>query len=124
MKNSKINKKGWLGMVITASFILFSMGAFGQNVKTVKGEVLDLSCYMGPGAKGMSHKSCTIKCLEKGLPAGILGADGQVYLLVENHDMADAYGKAINHGGDVVEITGRVFSKGGLQCIYVEKIKI
>lgn len=124
MKDLKITKKGWLSMVLTVAFFLFSMGAFGQNIKTVKGEVLDLSCYMGPGAKGMAHKSCTIKCLERGLPAGILGADGKVYLLVENHDKSDAYSKAIHHGGDQVEITGRVFNKGGLQCIYVEKIKI
>ncbi len=124
MKKLNIYRKGGLRIAIALSFFLFSFGAVGQNVKTVKGEILDLSCYMGPGAKGKAHKSCTIKCLEKGLPAGILGPDGKVYLLIENHDKSDAYRKAIQHGGETVEITGRVFNKGGLQSIYVEKIKI
>ena len=109
---------------LLAFFFLFSVHAFGQTTQTIKGEVLDLSCYMDGGAKGKAHYVCTRACLAKGLPACILGKDGSVYLLVENHRKADAYDAAIKHGGDIVTITGKVFKKGGIQSLYVESIKV
>lgn len=92
---------------------------------TVKGEVLDLSCYMADGSKGMSHQTCAQGCLDKGLPAGLLSnADGQVYLLVENHNNADAYQEMLQHAAENVEITGTVVHKNGIQSLTVEEIKI
>ncbi len=92
---------------------------------TVKGEVLDLSCYMADGSKGMSHQTCAQGCLDKGLPAGLLSnADGQVYLLVENHDKADAYQEMLKHAAENVEITGTLVTKNGVQSLTVEEINI
>lgn len=119
-------KAGFFGLMVAGVLTLFSLPGFGQTVKTVKGEVLDLSCYMNNGDKGrgMVHKVCTIKCLQRGLPAGLLTEDGQVYLLVENHRLEEAYKTAINHGGDQVQITGKVYKKPGMQSLYVEEIKV
>lgn len=115
-----------VGVLIVGLLMMFSIEAFGQTVQTVKGEVLDLSCYMNNGDKGRGavHKVCTIKCLEKGLPAGLLTVDGQVFLLVENHRLAAAYKTAIENGGNQVQITGRVYKRDGLKSLYVEKITV
>lgn len=99
-----------------------SNGLSGEQ--TITGEILDMSCYMTHDAKGKGHQSCAQSCLDGGLPAGILSDAGQVYLLVENHDLAGAYEEAIKHGAQNVTITGTVVNKHGVQSLVVEKIKV
>lgn len=90
----------------------------------VTGEVLDLSCFLGHGAKGQGHMSCAQNCLAKGLPAGILAEDGQVYLLLENHSKAEAYAKAIEHAAENITVTGKAVSNNGVQGIVIEKVEV
>lgn len=122
MNNQKERGK-LFGLIFTAGLFMFSTTAFAQSVTTVKGEVLDMSCYMAKGAKGQGHKKCAQACLDKGLPAGILTSSGQAYLLVEDHSAADAYKEAIKHAAANVEITGKVVNKNGVQTLIVEKVK-
>lgn len=110
--------------LLVAGLSVLSLSAFGQaKTMTVKGEVLDMSCYMSKGAKGAGHKQCAEMCLKKGLPAGLLTSNGQVYLLVEDHDKADAYNTVIKHAADQVQITGTYANKNGVQALVVEDVK-
>lgn len=110
--------------LVVAGLSVVSLSAFGQSkTMTVKGEVLDMSCYMGHGAKGAGHKTCAEMCLKKGLPAGLLTSNGQVYLLVEDHDKADAYNTVIKHAADQVQVTGKYANKNGVQALIVEDVK-
>lgn len=113
-----------LGVLISGFLTIFSMGVYGQETATIQGEVLDMSCYLGHGAKGDGHKTCAQMCLEKGLPAGILSEDGKVYLLLENHSKADAYAKVVEHAAEDVKVTGVVVNKGGVQGIVVEEVEV
>lgn len=128
MKNTKSKL---LGLMFVAGAFIFSMTscADSQNDQTaltgdqtITGEILDMSCYMDHGAKGDSHKKCAQGCLEKGLPAGILGENGQVYLLLEDHDAADQYDSAIKHAAETIEISGKVVNNNGVQALIVEKV--
>lgn len=92
--------------------------------QTITGEILDMSCYMTGDAKGKGHQSCAQGCLDKGLPAGIMSENGQVYLLLENHDLSDAYKEAMKHAAQNVTITGQVNTKNGVQSLTVEKINV
>lgn len=112
----------FLGLIIASGLVMYSFTSFGQSA-TVKGEVVDMSCYMSHDAKGPGHKKCAQSCLDKGLPAGILTSSGQVYLLVEDHSAADAYKDAIKQAAANVEITGKVVNKNGVQTLIVEKVK-
>ena len=47
------------------------------NQVTVKGEVLDIACYIDHGAHGEKHAQCAATCIESGLPVGIKGEDGK-----------------------------------------------
>lgn len=125
MKKLKISMPKLASSLLIAGLTVFSLSAFGQEktTTTLKGEVLDMSCYMGHGAKGAGHKMCAQMCLKKGLPAGLLTSDGQVYLLVEDHDKADAYGTVIKHAADQVTVTGKVSKKNGVQALVVEEVK-
>lgn len=124
MENTGTQRSKLFGLLLTGLLTIFSMSAYGQDSKTVKGEVLDLSCYMANGATGNGHKACAQGCLDKGLPAGILGEDGQVYVLVEDHNKADAYKKVIQHAAEDVKITGTFVDKNGVQSLIVEKVEV
>lgn len=124
MNQLKLGMRGLATSVLVAGLSVLSLSAFGQEkTATLKGEVLDMSCYMGHGAKGSGHKQCAEMCLKKGLPAGLLTSSGQVYLLVEDHDKADAYSTVIKHAADQVEVTGKVANKNGVQALVVEEVK-
>lgn len=98
----------------------FAQEKSGQSM-TMKGEVLDMSCYMKSGAKGPDHKGCASSCLKKGNPVGLLGSDGKVYLMVEDHDNAAPYKELANHAAEQVTITGTFQNRNGMPGIIVAK---
>ena len=57
----------------------------GGATQSIKGEVVDLMCYLDHGAKGEKHKGCASKCIKSGGPVGLLTADNQLYLVVGDH---------------------------------------
>ncbi len=120
----KHTKTHYFGLLVMAFLFMFSSNAFAQSSETIKGEVLDLSCYVTQDATGQGHKKCAQACLDKGLPAGILSEDGMVYLLVEDHNAADAYKEVISHAAEMVEVTGKVVDKNGVKSIVVEKVTV
>ncbi|MHB1920702.1 MAG: hypothetical protein ACYCOO_00565 [Chitinophagaceae bacterium] len=125
MINMHWNTKKISGCLVAAMTIL-SLSAFGQQkakTMTVKGELLDMDCYMGHGAHGASHKECAETCIKGGAPMGILGSNGKVYLLVENHDHPAPYAAAKKFAGDQVEVTGTYADRGGVQGLVVNSVK-
>ncbi|MBI4375417.1 MAG: hypothetical protein HY549_03110 [Elusimicrobia bacterium] len=91
---------------------------------SVTGEVLDLSCYLGHGATGKEHKKCAKSCLlEKHVSAGLLTADGTVYLLVSDHKHEKAFAPVGQMAAEQVKVTGVKAVKGGLQAILVHKVE-
>jgi len=121
----KLTGLKFFGIAIIFLFCI-SFTAFSQKESkpmTVKGEVLDMSCYMSGGAKGAGHKACATKCINGGSPMGILTDDGKVYLLVENHKKADAYASAKKYAGEQVVVTGNYADRGGVQGLVVDEVK-
>lgn len=90
---------------------------------TLKGEVLDLACYVAQGAKGAEHKKCADACVKGGAPIGILTEDGKVYLCVEDHKKSEPYEKLKGFAAEKVSVTGTVYNRGGLQGIVVEAVE-
>ncbi len=107
-----------------AVFVAFS-APLGAAPMTVKGEVVDLTCYKSDKAKmGEGHKGCGMTCVKKGNPLAIVTADGKVY------NLAGAYVENKNAKiveGDLfavpVEATGDVTEKDGVQIIAVTTMK-
>jgi hypothetical protein len=97
--------------------------AAAQEQVSVSGEVVDLACYLPKGSKGKRHKACADMCAKKGMPIGVLTDSGDVYLLIEDHDNPGPYDAAKGLAGDQAEVTGKKFSKGGIQSILVSGAK-
>lgn len=84
------------------------------NEVTLKGEILDLHCYLlhGEDGAGEEHAKCAEVCIKKGLAAGFLSVDGGLYLLLgPGHDspkelVAERVGKPVTLRGDLVEVKG------------------
>lgn len=91
--------------------------------KTVTGEIVDLGCFMGHGAKGASHKECASTCIANGGPMGLLTDKGMLYVLTMNHDNADAFNSAKKYAGGNVKVTGPVSMKNGTRAIEVNGVE-
>ncbi|MCI0410882.1 MAG: hypothetical protein L0191_20360 [Acidobacteria bacterium] len=94
-----------------------------ETGKSLSGEIVDLACYVGHGAKGPDHQKCAQKCAQMGQPMGLLKADGNLYLLVADHVNPDPYRKARSLAGEQVEILGEVSEKGGMKALTVDEVK-
>jgi hypothetical protein len=82
---------------------------------TLKGEVLDMACYLDHGAHGEKHAACAAKCIRSGLPVGLKTADGKVYLLIGEHkpinDQVAAY------AGKSITVQGKLVSRDGMNLL-------
>src|SRR5205814_7928585 len=90
---------------------------------TLKGELVDMGCYVSHEAKGEKHKDCATKCVAGGMPMGLLTADNKLYLLTLNHDNGDPYNQAKEMMSAQVEVTGNVSERNGQHVIDVTGIK-
>ena len=100
------------------------MAASAAKPATIKGELVDMGCYLGHAAHGEKHISCATKCISNGMPMGLLTSDGTVYLLTLNHDNADPYNSLKRMAGITGGVTGEVMSRGGVKSIDVSAVQL
>ncbi len=90
---------------------------------TVKGEVVDLWCYLEGGDHGDKHKECATTCAKAGNPIGIVDAKGNVYVAVGIEDHQTGQSALIDKMSRNVTATGTLVKKGGTQVLYVKSVK-
>jgi hypothetical protein len=98
----------------------------GQKVvtKDVTGEVVDMGCYLGHGARGADHVSCASKCLAQGMPMGLLTSNGTLYLVTLDHDNADPYNRLKDMAGKTVTVNGELLSRDGMKAIEASSVQL
>ena len=94
----------------------------GDTVK-VKGEVVDLWCYLEGGDHGAEHKSCAISCAKAGNPIGLVTEKGEVYVMMGIKDHQPGKEVLIEKMAETVTVEGTLVKKGGTQVIYVSAVK-
>jgi|SRR5690554_3199689 len=95
----------------------------GEKI-TVKGEVLDMACYMAHESKGQKHASCAKACVKGGAPMGVLDSEGNVILIVEDHQNKDPYEKMKDLAAQNVSATGVYYNRGGTPGLVLESVEI
>ena len=97
----------------------------GQKVvsRSVTGEVDDMGCYLGHGARGADHVSCASKCLAQGMPMGLLTSNGTLYLITLDHDDADPYNRLKDMAGKDVTVRGEVLERSGMKAIEASAVE-
>jgi hypothetical protein len=85
------------------------------------GEVVDITCYLDHDSKGDKHASCAQKCIDKGMPVGLV-ADGKLYLVVvSSHESPNA--KLAPFAGKMVTISGKQTERDGMRAIDMEDVQ-
>ena len=92
----------------------------GQEI-VVKGEVLDMTCYIAHNLSGPQHAECAKTCIRKGLPVGIKGEDGKTYLLVGKTQPVNA--ELADYAAKTVTIRGKETMRDGFALLQVEEIR-
>ncbi len=122
--------KKHLSMIAAVMFL--AMGAFvmahgdeahGEEQVTVKGEIVDMACYVSHEARGAEHQECAKRCVKGGQPMGLLAEDGSLYLLWANHGDGSAFEQAKELAGEMVALTGKESEQGGVKGIEVASIE-
>src|SRR5207249_6807804 len=88
---------------------------------TVKGEVLDMTCYIAYNLSGPEHAACARDCIRSGLPVGIKSENGKVYLLTGKDAHVNA--ELADYAAKIVTIRGKETARAGFAQIQVEEIR-
>jgi len=94
----------------------------GQEV-TIKGEVIDLWCYLEGGDHGADHKDCATMCAKAGNPIGILDQKSNIYVVMGLKEHQPGKDLLSDKMADTVTVNGTLVKKGGTQVIYVKSVK-
>ena len=129
-------RRDWTQMLKLAAAIILSAGITavamtlwqrdghrlmqGREI-VVKGEVLDLTCYVAYNWSGPKHASCAMDCIKSGLPVGIKTEDGKVYLLTGKE--AHVNDELADYAAKIVTIRGKETARAGFAQIQVEEIR-
>jgi len=113
MKN--LLKVGAITLAIGGALVLrnLSFAADGET-QTIKGEVVDLMCYLDHGAKGEKHKGCAEKCIKSGGPVGLLSGN-QLYLVIGDHKPMNE--ELAPKAAQTITLKGKVVEKNGVKMI-------
>ena len=112
--------------VAPALLVLGVWLAFGQpkgETVTVKGEVVDLWCYLEGGDHGADHKECAVSCAKAGNPIGLVTEKGDIYVMMGIKDHQPGKDVLISKMAETVTVEGTLVKKGGTQVIYVSSVK-
>src|SRR2546429_4137418 len=124
-------RKFYAGLMAAAFVVALGAPAFAKT-ETVKGKIVDESCYNMDKANnaGKDHKmpkgdtaDCAAACAKAGRPMAILTDDGKVYELTGGL-AADKNAKIVPHITHTVEVTGDVTEKDGKMLIAADSLKM
>jgi hypothetical protein len=123
-------RKMFAGLAVAAFVLALGAPAFATT-ETVKGQIVDQSCYkMDKSNTGKDHKmpkgdtaDCATTCAKAGRPMALLTSDGKVYELTGGL-AAEKNAKIIAHLSHTVEVTGDVTEKDGKMSIAADSLKM
>lgn len=103
--------------------------AEGERVQ-ITGEIIDTWCYFsgvmgGPDAVvGSAHHTCALWCSAGGIPVGLLGDDGEVYMVlkIEGDDQSASGDTQLSLASHEIVADGLLYKRDGLNYLVVEKV--
>jgi hypothetical protein len=109
------------GLLLTAA-LAAPLGA--AEIKTVRGEIVDLACSLskGAGGTGEDHAACAMSCAKNGNPMGLL-TDDAVYV-IEGSYTADKNAKLLDFVAKKVEAKGSITERGGKMYLNVAAMMV
>lgn len=92
---------------------------------TIKGEVVDLHCYVtrhtGTGS-GAAHAGCANACINRGVTPGFVASDGKLYLLFDEKPFS-VKEKIAGLAGQQVILKGVIAERDGVRAILFKSVE-
>ena len=124
-----MNRHAWatatMVVAAVALWMTAAQAAAPQRVE-VTGEVIDSWCYiteiMYP--EGTAHHQCALWCAAGGIPVGILGDDGEVYLVLKMGDDTTSVANptVLDIQSHRVRVDGDLYLRDGMKYLLVDRI--
>jgi hypothetical protein len=114
-----------LAFLLGSAFSGSALAAAGERVK-VTGEVIDTWCYiteiMFP--EGSAHHQCAVWCAAGGIPVGVLGDDGTVYMVLKMGDDATSVANpaVLEIQSHRVKVDGALYKRDGINYLVVDQV--
>ncbi len=90
----------------------------------LRGEVVEVGCYLRDGSRGEAHKPCALTCLKNGGQLGIVeDGTGVLYPLAGAQPATDPSAAAREQIAAHVAARGRVYERAGSRVLVVEALE-
>jgi hypothetical protein len=90
----------------------------------VRGEVVEMGCYLRDGRRGEGHKSCALTCLKNGAQLGIVADETAELFPVGGETPASDPSAALReHVAAHVVARGRLFERAGARVFVVDAVE-
>ena len=122
MKAKVIRALGVVSALLFFGVLIAFAQSKGETVK-VKGEVVDLWCFLEGGDRGADHKQCAVSCAKAGNPIGLVTEKDEVYVMMGLKDHQPGREVLLEKMAETVTVEGTLVKKGGVQVIYVSAVK-
>jgi hypothetical protein len=94
----------------------------GESVE-LRGEVVELGCYLRDGARGEGHRACAMACLKNGGQLALVQDEtGTLYPFAGATPASDPNAAARQHVAAHVVVRGQVFERNGGRVLVVEEL--
>jgi len=114
-------------LVVLSATMIAGVGYLNAQPKgervTVRGEAVDMWCYLEAGDRGAAKKQCATMCAKAGNSIALLDDKGNLYLTAGLKDHQSAHALLIDRMNEEVTVTGTLVKKGGVQMIYIDTVK-
>ena len=92
----------------------------------ITGEVIDTWCYVTEimFALGTAHHQCAVWCAVGGIPVGVLGEDGKVYMVlkIEGDATSVANPKVVTIQTHQIKVDGDLYERDGVNYLIVNQV--
>ena len=93
------------------------------DIRTVDGEIIDITCFIRHDSRGPEHLKCALTCAELGMPLGLLeNGTGELFLILPGGH-SDPRKLVLPYIAKKVRVDGILWGSGGLTGIEIEDIR-
>lgn len=94
----------------------------GESVE-LRGEVVELGCYLRDGSRGEGHRACAMACVKNGGQLALVQDEtGTLYPFAGATPASDPNAAARQHVAAHVVVRGQVFERNGGRVLVVEEM--
>jgi hypothetical protein len=115
----------FLGAVLALAALGPAPAQAAQRIE-VTGEVIDSWCYLTEimYPEGTAHHQCALWCAAGGIPVGILGDDGTVYMVLKTGDDTTSVANpaVLEIQSHRVKVDGALYKRDGINYLVVDRV--